>query len=716
MTSTPSDNNHSPVQTDAFRLGDILVAPAHNTLEARGREVRLQPKVMEVLCYLAFHHQRVVSNDELTREVWQGRVVTHGSVQKSITLLRKAFATIVDDQELVTHYAKRGYQLQIAPCYIASELSQDIRGSRGPQPLHRRLRNPAFMLLPVIAVLAAVIYLYQSRHTWVLTKDHHTVFTALNVLIDAPGFARSIAPHPNNRHLAYIMDTGPLSDRADQSSHLVIRDDSGLEWWIAENSGLWQEIAWSPNGQQLAVLELTQEDGALRTHEYHADSAQLYDIHVFDLDLGNNRVLGKHRLSQWQGQISSLTWWDDDTLELVGRQGEALVRQRYRYALSAQRLETVEAPNHATNPLLTRVHNGLTAMAHVRDNTTRIDFLRPNQSRFARHTLDYRVDDLSWLSDGSGVLANSESKGLLTLLYRDGKRQALSINRDYQSIYAHPNYSADGTRIYMTRIRYNPEIWLQTRSGDKRILSDNGLWRQGAVLSPSGDRLAYVSVRDRQPGIHLMDLRTGEERTLNLQTPVDVIHKLIWADADNLVFRVGPSLYRYSLQNQRTALLWTQARNMEPVAVLQQWETLLVLRLKGDATNLWQLNVSTGEERQLTFGSLGSTLAYHGEVYFQYAGQQGLWIWRSATGQLENMDILLPRNSRIVAVDDAGIYYINSPRCRESAIFYLEFAGGRQIERLSGPGDNWHITSFQPQAGALVSPCGLQQSSLMVME
>src|SRR5690606_3496122 len=120
--------------------------------------------------------------------------------------------------------------------------------------------------------------------------------------------------------------------------------------------------------------------GAPLTYEYYAKSAQLYDIHVFELDLDNNRVMGKHRLSQWQGNISSLTWWDDGTLELVGRQGEAPIRQRYRYALATQRLETVYAADQAGNPFMTRVHNGLTALARLRDNTTRIDFLRQNQT------------------------------------------------------------------------------------------------------------------------------------------------------------------------------------------------------------------------------------------------------------------------------------------------------------------------------------------------
>src|SRR5690625_5541044 len=76
---------------------------------------------MDVLCYLAQYHERVISNDELIAQVWSGRIVTHGSVQKSINLLRKALSELVGEQEFVTHYSKKGYQLQVTPVVLASE-------------------------------------------------------------------------------------------------------------------------------------------------------------------------------------------------------------------------------------------------------------------------------------------------------------------------------------------------------------------------------------------------------------------------------------------------------------------------------------------------------------------------------------------------------------------------------------------------------------------
>ena len=105
-------------QETSFMLGDVKVSPSHNTLWARDQSIKLQPKAMAVLHYLARNQSRVISNEELIERLWEGRVVTHGSVQKSINALRSALGELVGEHELIAHYSKRGYQLTIAPQFL----------------------------------------------------------------------------------------------------------------------------------------------------------------------------------------------------------------------------------------------------------------------------------------------------------------------------------------------------------------------------------------------------------------------------------------------------------------------------------------------------------------------------------------------------------------------------------------------------------------------
>ena len=100
-------------QYSEFYLGNIQVIPQHNQILLKGNSVKLQPKVMAVLCYLAKHRERVISSDELIEKVWEGRVVTTGSVQKSINALRKALASLDDSTNPIDFFSKRGYQINL---------------------------------------------------------------------------------------------------------------------------------------------------------------------------------------------------------------------------------------------------------------------------------------------------------------------------------------------------------------------------------------------------------------------------------------------------------------------------------------------------------------------------------------------------------------------------------------------------------------------------
>lgn len=59
-------------------------------LRLRNRELALQPKVFDLLCYLIQHRDRVVSKEELLNTLWPGVIVTDGSLQRAISLARSA--------------------------------------------------------------------------------------------------------------------------------------------------------------------------------------------------------------------------------------------------------------------------------------------------------------------------------------------------------------------------------------------------------------------------------------------------------------------------------------------------------------------------------------------------------------------------------------------------------------------------------------------------
>ena len=57
-----------------YRFGPCVLDEARRSLTAHGREVRLQPRVFDLLCYLVRHRDRVVSKEELLDALWPGIV------------------------------------------------------------------------------------------------------------------------------------------------------------------------------------------------------------------------------------------------------------------------------------------------------------------------------------------------------------------------------------------------------------------------------------------------------------------------------------------------------------------------------------------------------------------------------------------------------------------------------------------------------------------
>ena len=97
-----------------FFIGEWQVSPHEGTLSQDGNTVRLEPRAMEVLVYLASRPGEVVSRSDLENKVWTGMLVTDDAVTSAIIKLRKALGDNAKNPRFIATVPKRGYQL-IAP-------------------------------------------------------------------------------------------------------------------------------------------------------------------------------------------------------------------------------------------------------------------------------------------------------------------------------------------------------------------------------------------------------------------------------------------------------------------------------------------------------------------------------------------------------------------------------------------------------------------------
>lgn len=97
--------------TAAFRLGALTVDPNRDEVSGPGGKVHLEPRVMDLVVYLAQRPDEVVTREELIEAVWQGYPGADQSLSNTASKLRQALEEAGGDREQLQTVPKRGYSL-----------------------------------------------------------------------------------------------------------------------------------------------------------------------------------------------------------------------------------------------------------------------------------------------------------------------------------------------------------------------------------------------------------------------------------------------------------------------------------------------------------------------------------------------------------------------------------------------------------------------------
>jgi TolB-like protein/Tfp pilus assembly protein PilF len=94
-----------------FRIGEWLVEPDLNSITRANKKTSVEPKVIEVLAYLADHAGEVLSKNQILKAVWPDTFVSDEVLRYSISELRKAFNDDAKNPTIIQTIARRGYRL-----------------------------------------------------------------------------------------------------------------------------------------------------------------------------------------------------------------------------------------------------------------------------------------------------------------------------------------------------------------------------------------------------------------------------------------------------------------------------------------------------------------------------------------------------------------------------------------------------------------------------
>jgi DNA-binding winged helix-turn-helix (wHTH) protein/TolB-like protein/tetratricopeptide (TPR) repeat protein len=143
-----------------YQIGEYIVDTARYRITCGDATLPVEPKVFDLLVYLIQHRDRVLTRDELFREVWDGREVSDATLSNHVKSARKVLGDSGELQKTIQTIRGRGYQF-IAPVRELADETPIPEAAKAPEPpvSTRAWRLP--LGVAVLVLVAAALFGWQ---------------------------------------------------------------------------------------------------------------------------------------------------------------------------------------------------------------------------------------------------------------------------------------------------------------------------------------------------------------------------------------------------------------------------------------------------------------------------------------------------------------------------------------------------------------------------
>src|SRR5678816_4624765 len=102
-----------------YQIAEYTIDTARYRITSGDAVIPAEPKVFDLLVCLIRHRDRVLSREELFRDVWEGREVSDATLSNHVKSARKVLGDNGELQQTIVTIRGRGYQF-IAPVIVLS--------------------------------------------------------------------------------------------------------------------------------------------------------------------------------------------------------------------------------------------------------------------------------------------------------------------------------------------------------------------------------------------------------------------------------------------------------------------------------------------------------------------------------------------------------------------------------------------------------------------
>lgn len=457
-------------------------------------EVSLNPKALDVLAYLIENPRRIVSKDEILREVWGAIAVTDDALVQRVLDIRKALHDNAKSPNFIRTHPKRGYEWIATAADEVPPPLLPTPAAAAPEP--RRMVWLAIAAVCLVAI--ATVWLVLGRSETAPRDWHAARLTALSGMEDYPTVDRQ------GTRVLFASNESGASNLWMLDLHTDRREAVTTG---AENDS---EPDWSPDGQWVAFRSERQNGGL-----FVLSMADRKPIRITEFGHHPRWSPDSRRiLFHTEGADGRLYVWNREsrTTTELSTSGPAIVNRAFpTWSRDGRAVYFVGLAQAAENvPGGVRLGHQIWRVSAeggpVRLSTPSFGIVRDGGF------------DLS--PDGASLVFIGLDRGLWTSSIQPhsgepaGRPKRLTFTTENHQ---HPRYTSRGEIVFST-VSSPDSIWLLPFEGDKLApaakmerLSRDGVLARNVILSPDGTRVAFISWGGERFEIWCLDVKTRKQ-------------------------------------------------------------------------------------------------------------------------------------------------------------------------------------------------------------
>jgi Tol biopolymer transport system component/DNA-binding winged helix-turn-helix (wHTH) protein len=652
------------------RLAGCLIDVPANAVQRDGEDIRLTPKSMAVLRELMQRQGSVVRRDDLLGIVWRDGFPTDDVLTHAITELRRALNDDPRAPTIIETIPKVGYRLLATVEVLIESPTPLALGAIPPPTIPEVPPRVPWRLYASLAILALATIAIPAWRGAERVSLRVPAAGSVNADTSRPLRPLALTSDPSREQFPSLSPDGGTVVYAARSpesgmTRILLKslDAAAVPVLLTDPRPPLSDDypVWSPDGKQVAFLRFSSEDCA---------------INVVPALGGPIRRIADCSLRY----LDYIDWSADGKALLVARRelrGSQTVAHATIHRID---LETgvIDAINYGPQPrgeddLQPRASPDGRWIAFRRGAAPYSDlFVMPVEGGTAQRitALNAMIRGYAWMPDSNALVISSDHAGeqALFMLGRDGQGLTpLGVTRAHFPaisrrapvlVYQQENSL---TQLAAYTLGSHGEV------GPRLAIAPSSRSDHGPALSPSGARLAFVSLRSGAPQLWVSEIDSG--LTFPLTDLTDrTVDQARWSPDERALLFISrgagaSTLMRVELASRRIETLSEPGERVRFASFARDGKSIFLSSDRSGTWQVWRMWLADGRREQLTETG--------GWTPQQFGDDDAIYYIKETDRGLFRLDLGAGKEARVSWM--AGYWNMNMLHVAKQGLYFIDF-------------------------------------------